>query len=98
MRGLTLSRHTALTSTLVGFALINVALFLHPMSPEDFLELALVDPIATVAGAAQGSMMAVLFWCGIVLFLAGIAGLPERMNLRRHAAGGRRLPTVSTQR
>jgi hypothetical protein len=94
MRELRVSRHTFLMWVLTGFALVNMALFLHPMSPEDFLEFALSNPIATVFDA-QGGLMAAVFWCGILLFLAGIAGLLERMSARRHAgAQAHRLSSV----
>ncbi len=95
MHGLTVNKHRFLTLMLIGFALVNVALFLHPMSPEDFLELAVNNPIATVVDP-QGSSMALVFWGGILLSLAGVAGLLERISLRRHT--GPKLQSVGAMR
>ena len=53
---------------LAAFMLLNIALFLHPMNPADFLAQILVDPLATIADP-DGGAMAALFWCGV----AGLA-------------------------
>jgi hypothetical protein len=70
--------------TAIGFALMNVALFLHPMSPEDFLDAALSNPWQSVVDT-QGGGMAVFFWASASLtiftalrFLA-VANLLQRL-------------------
>jgi hypothetical protein len=55
----------------IGFTLMNVALFLHPMSPENFLDIALSNPLQSVSDT-QGGGVAVFFWVsvGLTLFSA----------------------------
>lgn len=60
--------------SIIGFALMNVALFLHPMSPEDFLGLAFSDPMQGIFDA-QGGAMAIFFWISFALALTGLLGL-----------------------
>jgi hypothetical protein len=80
---------------LTGAGLMSVAMFLHPMSPEDFLGLAASDPLQTVA-EHQGGMVALFFWAGALVVIAGFAGLATRLivALRRgvHLVSPRRLP------
>ena len=59
---------------MTGFALMNVALFVHPMSPEDFLGLAFSDPLQSIVDA-QGGAMALFFWFSAGLALSGLVGL-----------------------
>jgi hypothetical protein len=59
---------------MTGFALMNVALFVHPMSPEDFLGLAFSDPLQSIVDA-QGGAMAIFFWISAALALSGLVGL-----------------------
>lgn len=68
---------------MTGFALMNVALFLHPMSPEDFLGLAFSDPMQSIFDA-QGGAMAIFFWISFALALSGVVGLltPSRVAHR----------------
>lgn len=53
---------------------MSFALFLQPMSPDDFLVLVLSDPLETVR-AAYGIQAAVLFWISIALTSIGLLGL-----------------------
>jgi hypothetical protein len=62
---------------LAGFILMNMALFLHPMSPQDFLKLAFSDPLLTIQDA-ESYGLAVFFWTGIVMMGFGAAGVLER--------------------
>lgn len=66
-------RRVFLYSTLIGFALMNVALFLHPMSPQDFLGLAISDPRLTILNT-DGQGTAVCFWISASVMLAGLFG------------------------
>lgn len=66
-----------------GFALMNLALFLHPMSPEDFLRIAFSDPLHSVFDA-QGGGMAIFFWTSAALALSGLVGLLTSSRLVRH--------------
>jgi len=59
---------------MTGFALMNVALFVHPMSPEDFLGLAFSDPLQSIVDA-QGGATALFFWFSAGLALSGLVGL-----------------------
>jgi hypothetical protein len=56
---------------IVGMVLVSVALFLHPMSPEDFMSLALSDPLQSVLDA-QGGNMAIFFWISVGLATSGL--------------------------
>jgi hypothetical protein len=58
----------------VGFGLMNFALFLHPMNPEDFLALVLSAPSETMLDA-YGIQAAVLFWISVTLISSGLIGL-----------------------
>ncbi len=73
-------RRVWLSGLLCGFALMNVALFLHPMSPEDFLQLAFSDPVLSVFDA-QGAGVAVFFWGSAALTFAGLIGLLASSHL-----------------
>jgi hypothetical protein len=63
-----------------GFALTNMALFLHPMSPEDFLGMAFSDPLLTVLDE-NGCRMAVFFWGGVSMMLIGLVCLLGQSRL-----------------
>jgi hypothetical protein len=77
-------------SLIAGLCLMCFALVLHPMSPGDFLELAMMSPLATVE-QAYGIQAAVLFWAGAVPAAAGVAGLLRRaFGALRHREGGRK--------
>jgi len=69
-----IGRRVWLFGLIAGFTLANVALFLHPMSPEDFLGLAFSDPMQSVFDA-EGGAMAIFFWISATLGLAGLSGL-----------------------
>lgn len=58
---------------LIGLQLMCFALFLHPMSPEDFLRLAITAPLDTIS-ERYGSAMASVFWFGLVLVAVGLTG------------------------
>ena len=62
----------------VGFGLVNVALFLHPMNPSDFLVLAVSDPWSSIVDQ-QGGGVALFFWFSSALFAIGFAGLLSRL-------------------
>ncbi len=74
MSGVTINKGIYLGLILAGTGLMSAALFLHPMSPEDFLDLVLSNPLLTL-GDAQGSGLALLFWASAAVCLAGVAGL-----------------------
>ena len=57
----------------VGLQLMSLALFLHPMSPENFLSLALTDPIETIRNQ-YGFGMALLFWLSLAVIATGLFG------------------------
>jgi len=67
------------------------ALLLHPMSPEDFLAVALSRPQATWE-APRGVRAAFLFWPGVVPAAVGASGLAHRfipiMHRLIHSRGG----------
>ncbi len=95
MAGLSSNKGMYLGLTLAGVGLMSVAMFLHPMSPEDFLGQVSSDPLQTVA-ELQGSGAALLFWAGAVIGAAGFTGLGVRLlaKLRRagHLVSPHRLP------
>lgn len=57
----------------VGLQLMCFVLFLHPMNPEDFLALAIVDPLETVS-QPYGATMAIGFWISLLLVVVGLTG------------------------
>lgn len=61
-------RRVWLLLTAIGFTLMNVALFLHPMSPEDFFDIALSNPWESIADL-QGGGVAMFFWGSALLTL-----------------------------
>jgi hypothetical protein len=63
---------------LTGAGLMSVAMFLHPMSPEDFLSQVASDPLQTVT-ELRGSGAAALFWAGTLIGVAGFTGLVVRL-------------------
>ena len=94
MHTLSSNKGVSLGLMLAGIGLMNVAMFLHPMSPEDFLGLALSNPLQTLADT-QGGAAALLFWVGVPVSLAGIAGLASCVAAamrRLHLAHAHRLP------
>jgi len=94
MSGLSSNKGVCLGLVLAGIGLMSVAMFLHPMSPEDFLGSVLSNPLQTVADT-QGGAAALLFWAGVPVSLAGAAGLASclAMSLRRpHLPFSHRLP------
>jgi hypothetical protein len=66
-----------------GTVLVSVALFLHPMSPEDFLNLVFSDPLQTVIDA-QGGNMAIFFWISVALAVFGLSGFLASSHLLHH--------------
>ena len=58
----------------LGSGLMSFALFLHPMSPEDFLALAFWTPAETIQ-TAYGIQAAILFWISLSLIAAGSLAL-----------------------
>jgi hypothetical protein len=79
---------------LTGFTLTNVALFLNPMSPEDFLGLAFSDPLLTILDT-NGSGAAVFFWISLSVMLFGLLGLLSR-SLYFHRVSPARKPSPKT--
>ena len=67
---------------IVAMALITVALFLHPMSPEDFLSLAISDPLQSVLDP-QGGNVAIFFWLSTALAALGLSGVLGQFSLFR---------------
>jgi hypothetical protein len=67
---------------IVAMALITVALFLHPMSPEDFLSLAISDPLQSVLDP-QGGNVAIFFWLSTALAALGLSGMLAQSFLFR---------------
>ena len=63
---------------------MNFALFLHPMSPGDFFQLAIADPLLML-GDPNGGGFAVLFWISLTLFFAGLLGVLGRCLHPRRA-------------
>jgi hypothetical protein len=57
----------------LGLQLMCFALFLHPMSPEDFLQQAFTAPFDTI-GEQYGAEMAFGFWSGLAVLLIGLFG------------------------
>ncbi len=75
MGGLSRNKGACLGLALAGMGLMSVAMFVHPMSPEDFLDQVASDPLQTVA-ALQGGGVAALFWIGAMVGAIGVsAGL-----------------------
>lgn len=68
-----------------GLTLMNLALFLHPMSPGDFLELVCADPLRTVLDA-NGGGIAVFFWLSALTLLTGLLGVLVRSQHFQRAA------------
>lgn len=64
----------------VALQLMCFSLFLHPMSPEDFLLLAITDPLQTLSDQ-YGSEMALAFWIGLPLLLIGLLGWLDLVHL-----------------
>jgi hypothetical protein len=64
----------------IGLQLMCFAMFLHPMSPEDFLQLAFSAPVETV-NEQVGSEMAFGFWIGLLVLLTGLLGLVDIAHL-----------------
>jgi len=58
-------RRVWLLLMVIGFTLMNVALFLHPMNPTDFLNIASSDPWQSIVDA-QGGGMAMFFWVSAI--------------------------------
>jgi hypothetical protein len=83
MSGLSINKGTCLGLILAGIGLMSAALFLHPMSPEDFLGAVLADPLQTL-GDAQGSGLALLFWSSALVCVAGLAGLARHLFVSLH--------------
>lgn len=54
----------------IGLQLICFALFLHPMSPQDFLSLAINAPLETLS-QSQGFAMSIGFWIGLLVVAIG---------------------------
>lgn len=78
-----------------GLAIINFALFLHPMSPENFLALAFSDPLQTV-DSRYGSGMAIIFWIGLSLAAAALLGLLGSSGLLQPLFRPRKAPSQQT--
>lgn len=82
-----ISKHACRSAIGIGFALINAAMFLHPMSPEDFLTQLLADPFVLLFDI-PGGLMTVVFMAGFAIFLAGAIGMASRwIRLQRIAHG-----------
>lgn len=89
MLGSVNSKHAYRFWMAIGFALINAAMFLHPMSPEDFLGQVSTSPLAMLIDA-PGGLMVLFFWFGMSVCLAGIVGfIASRYPFQRadHASG-----------
>jgi hypothetical protein len=56
-----------------GCVLMSFALFLHPMSPRDFLALALSAPFDSMRDS-YGIQAAALFWISMIVVCVGMAG------------------------
>lgn len=78
-----IGRHPWIHCIWSGLGLLNLALFLHPMNPMDFLALAFSDPLQTVANQ-YGHAMAVLFWLSLMLTLSGLLGCSGILKLFPH--------------
>jgi hypothetical protein len=77
----------------VGLQLMCFALFLHPMSPENFLLLAITAPLETLSGP-YGFGMAVIFWISLSLLLIGLLGW---INIGRLLKNMRRTKSPSSK-
>jgi hypothetical protein len=77
-----INRRICLILLLTGAVLASVALFLHPMSPEDFLGLVFSDPLQSVIDA-QGGNMAIFFWVSVALAVVGLSGWLTSFHLLR---------------
>jgi len=82
MRMLASYRRYGLFFVLIGSLLMMLALFLHPMRPEDFLALAFLRPREIFLGA-EGTRAAILFWAGLLAAAGGIACLASFATARR---------------
>ena len=60
---------------------MSIAVFLHPMSPQDFMDSALSDPIATLFD--QGAPMAMAFWTSLVVALLAVVLMLRHSTLLR---------------
>lgn len=84
-----MSRRKYVICIWVGLQLMSFALFLHPMSPEDFLMLAITAPLDTITDQ-NGSAMAFGFWISLSLVWIGLFGWIDIVhlfkNLRRTKA------------
>ncbi len=78
MSGMSINKGICLGLILAGIGLMSAALFLHPMSPEDFMDAVLANPLQTV-GDVQGSAMALLFWAGATVCLTGLTGMAAHL-------------------
>jgi hypothetical protein len=54
-----------------GSGLMSMALFIHPISPEDFLALACSDPLQTLKDD-YGIQAAMMFWVSVMLLGIGV--------------------------
>lgn len=68
------SRHAARISVWLGITWMSAALFLHPMSPENFMGMALEAPWTTLS-SPQGANLAAWFWLSFAMVLLGIGRL-----------------------
>jgi hypothetical protein len=92
MAGLSRNKEACLGLALTGAGLMSVAMFLHPMSPEDFLGQVASDPLQTVM-ALQGNELAALFWVGAMVGATGlVAGLSGALRRGNHLVSPHRLP------
>lgn len=71
MRSLESYRRYCLFFIAMGSLLMLVALFLHPMRPEDFLSLAFSQPQEIFLGV-EGARAAILFWSSLLLQATGV--------------------------
>lgn len=56
-----------------GLGLMSMALFIHPMSPDDFLGWIWSDPLQTLS-EPYGIQAALMFWTSVALAGIGVAG------------------------
>ena len=56
-----------------GSGLMSMALFIHPISPEDFLALACSDPLQTL-NDAYGIQAAMMFWVSMMMIGISVVG------------------------
>lgn len=71
------SLHAAWLLVWLGLSWMCSALFLHPMSPENFIDTALRSPWAMLS-REPGATMAAWFWFSLALCVAGVLGLTGR--------------------